>query len=226
MKTSVIIALVVAFALFSIGGTYLATKGSSNSAATTPTTTPTTTATSSAKVTPMPSMAPTPTAPADAVSAHQVKLSTTMGDITLNLYPADAPLAVTNFVTLGKRGYYNGTIFHRVIKGFMNQGGDPTGTGSGGESIYGKIFKTEITKHSFIAGSLGAARTNAMDTNGSQFFINAAEYPSLDGQYTQFGQTADESSLAVVKAINSVPTGASDKPTADIKVTGFEITQA
>ena len=219
MKTSVIIALVVVFAIFSIGGTYLATRPANNAVATS-------SATPSANVTPMPSAAATPTPPADAVSAHQVKLSTTMGDITLNLYPADAPLAVTNFVTLGKRGYYNGTIFHRVIKGFMDQGGDPTGTGSGGESIYGKVFKTEITSHSFVAGALGGARTSAMDTNGSQFFINAAEYPSLNGQYTQFGQTADAESLAVVQKINGVATGPGDKPTTDVKVTGFAITQS
>lgn len=211
MKTPVIIALVAVFAIFSLGGVLLATRSTSNIPTSVPSSTP----------------APSPVAfPSDAVSAHQIKLSTSMGDITLNLYPDDAPLAVTNFVTLGKRGYYNGTIFHRVIKDFMDQGGDPTGTGSGGESIYGKVFKTEITKHSFVAGALGAARTNAIDTNGSQFFINAVAYPSLDGQYTEFGQTADAASLAVVQAINAVPTNpSSDKPLSDVKVTGFTITQ-
>ena len=222
MKTPVIVALIVIFAAFSLGGAYLATRPATPASDVTSASSPT----PSANATPMSTAAAQPTAPADTVSAHQVKLSTTMGDITLNLYPDDAPLAVANFVTLGKRGYYNGTIFHRVIKGFMDQGGDPTGTGSGGESIYGKVFKTEITKHSFIAGALGGARTSAMDTNGSQFFINAKEYPSLNGQYTQFGQTADAASLAVVQKINAVPTGANDKPTTDVKVTGFAIIQS
>ena len=176
--------------------------------------------------TPSASASATPTAGADFVSAKQVILKTDKGNITLNMFPADAPLAVQNFVTLGKRGYYNGVIFHRVIQGFMDQAGDPTGTGSGGASIYGPTFKTEINSHQFVKGVLGVARTSAMDTNGSQFFIMAADTHSLDGQYTAMGQVADTASQAVVDAINSVPTDSSDdKPLTDVKITGFEITQ-
>lgn len=175
-------------------------------------------------MTPTPSAAPAVKAPteADAVSANQVILKTTKGDITLNLFPADAPLAVKNFVTLGKSGYYNGVIFHRVIAGFMDQAGDPTGTGSGGESIYGKPFKTEINDHKFLKGVLGVANSG-MDTNGSQFFIMAADYPSLNGGYTAMGQVADSASQTVVDEINKVPVNSSDKPLEDVKITGFQI---
>lgn len=177
-----------------------------------------------------PSPTPSPSAsamqdPADVVSATSVTLTTSMGAINLKLYPEDAPLAVKNFVTLGKRGYYNGVIFHRVIAGFMDQAGDPDGSGTGGQSIYGRYFKTEINSRQFKPGVLGAARTNAMDTNGSQFFIMAAEAASLNNQYTVFGETADEASLAVVKAINVVKTDASDKPLSPVTITGFTINQ-
>lgn len=188
------------------------------------------TSTTTNSTTSTPSMTPTPssstsTAPADAVSAHKVILKTAKGNITLDLYPEDAPLAVQNFVTLGKRGYYDNVIFHRVIKGFMDQAGDPTGTGTGGQSIYGQVFKTEITKYQFVKGTLGVARTSQMDTNGSQFFIMAADTHSLDGQYTAFGKVDDAASQAVVDAINSVQTDSSDKPVQDVKITGFEIVQ-
>lgn len=172
--------------------------------------------------TPTPSTA-TSANPADAVSASQVTVTTSEGAITLNLFPEDAPLAVTNFVTLGKRGYYDGVIFHRVIKGFMNQAGDPTGTGSGGESIYGAKFKTEINDRPFLKGVLGVARTAQMDTNGSQFFIMAADNNSLDGQYTVMGQIADTDSQSVVDKINAVATNSADKPLSDVKITGFAI---
>jgi cyclophilin family peptidyl-prolyl cis-trans isomerase len=220
MKTGIVITFAVIIVV--IIGIAAATGGQKTI---TPTpTAPTSTATPNA--TTVPTAAANPTAPADAVSAHQVELMTSMGNITLNLYPADAPLAVTNFVTLGKRGYYNGTIFHRVIQGFMDQGGDPTGTGTGGSSIYGQYFKTEITSHQFVAGELGVARTSAMDTNGSQFFIMATNTPSLNGQYTAFGVVADAASQAVVDAINNVPVDSStDKPLSDVKVTAFTITQ-
>ena len=224
MKTLPIVIVAIA------GLTLLGVAGSTLSQHTPQQQTPQPSPTSSITQTPVPSQSTTSAttpAPADAVSAHQVKVSTSMGDIVLNLYPEDAPLAVQNFVTLGKRGYYNGTIFHRVIKGFMSQGGDPTGTGSGGESIYGKVFKTEITQHQFGPGALGGARTDAMDTNGSQFFIDAADAQFLNGKYTQFGQTADDASLTVAKAINDVQTSkANDKPLNDVKITGFTITKA
>lgn len=211
MKTSTL-AVIIVVLLIPIG-ILLATKKSDK------------TATNSPTPNVSPTMTPTPASstPADAVSASQVILKTAKGDITLNLYPQDAPLAVTNFVTLGKRGYYNGVIFHRVIKGFMDQAGDPTGTGSGGESIYGAKFKTELNSHQFTKGTLGVARTSAMDTNGSQFFIMAADTHSLDNQYTAMGAVADAASQAVVDAINGVATDSGDKPLEDVKITGFQI---
>ena len=106
-------------------------------------------------------------------------MHTNMGDITIQLYPEVAPKTVENFVTLAKKGYYNGLIFHRVIKDFMIQGGDPTGTGAGGESIYGAKFEDECSQelHNF-RGALSMANAGP-NTNGSQFFIvQAREVPS------------------------------------------------
>ena len=102
-------------------------------------------------------------------------MHTNMGDITIQLYPEVAPKTVENFVTLAKKGYYNGLIFHRVIKDFMIQGGDPTGTGAGGESIYGAKFEDECSQelHNF-RGALSMANAGP-NTNGSQFFINQSK---------------------------------------------------
>lgn len=163
--------------------------------------------------------------PTDAVIASKVILKTSKGDINLDLYPDAAPIAVKNFVTLGKRGYYNDVIFHRVIKDFMIQAGDPTGTGTGGESIYGTPFAVEQNQYKYVPGTLGMAKTLDPVSNGSQFFIvTEQDQPSLDGGYTIFGQ-ADEASMAVVKAIAAVPTDSNDKPTSEVKITGFEIVQ-
>lgn len=165
-----------------------------------------------------------PVDPADTVSAKQIVLSTDKGDITINLYPNDAPHTVKNFVTLGKRGYYNGIIFHRVIKSFVIQAGDPTGTGQGGESIYGKNMADEINSHKIVKGTLAMANAGP-NTNGSQFFIvTQTDQPSLDGHYTVFGQI-DPASQGTVDAIAAVPTDSNDKPTADVKITGFRIVQ-
>jgi len=114
-----------------------------------------------------------------------VKLQTNQGTIVLKLYPKASPLAVENFVTHVKNGYYNGTIFHRVIKGFMIQGGDPTGTGRGGESIWHKEFKNENTPNLiFDRPYLLAMANHGPNTNGSQFFITVAPTPWLNGGYT------------------------------------------
>lgn len=162
--------------------------------------------------------------PADTVSAHQIVLSTDKGDITINLYPDDAPKTVKNFVTLGKRGYYNGIIFHRVIKSFVIQAGDPSGTGQGGESIYGKNFPDEINAHKIVKGTLAMANAGP-NTNGSQFFIvTQSDQTSLDGHYTVFGQI-DPASQGTVDAIAAVPTDSNDKPTTDVNITGFKIVQ-
>jgi len=214
MKTSTLVAILIVAAIpvLAIAGYAVAHRNSSPST-NTPAVTPTPTA--------------TPSAPADAVSAHQVVLATDKGNITINLYPDKAPWSVKNFATLGTRGYYNGIIFHRVIKNFMIQGGDPTGTGTGGESAYGKGFGIEVNNGLNFnePGMLGMARTSDPNSNGSQFFITVAPYTSGNNQYTVFGKVADSASMAVVTAIDSVDTDSSDKPTTDVHITGFTITQ-
>ncbi len=134
-----------------------------------------------------------------------VILETTSGNIELELYPDVAPLAVENFTTHVKNGYYNGIAFHRIIKGFMIQGGDPTESGRGGESIWGKPFKDEYKNKTFNkAGVLAMANAGA-HTNGSQFFITTAKTPWLNGRHTIFGQATPES-MAVVNKLDKVPT--------------------
>ena len=145
-----------------------------------------------------------------------VELTTTAGVITVKLFPEIAPKAVENFVTHAKDGYYDGTPFHRVIEGFMIQGGDPEGTGMGGESIWGEGFEVEISNQLYhIRGALSMARAQALDSQGSQFFIvqgtedqsagMAIQFTperiieayknggakSLDGNYTVFGQVIE-----------------------------------
>jgi len=118
-----------------------------------------------------------------------VILDTNYGKIELKLFKDKAPLAVENFTKLTKKGYYNGTIFHRVIKNFMIQGGDPTGTGMGGESIWGKEFKNEYAPNLiFDRPYLLAMANRGPNTNGSQFFITVAKTPWLNGGYTIFGE--------------------------------------
>lgn len=172
-----------------------------------------------------------------------------MGDICVKFFYEDSPLAVENFVTLSANGYYDGVIFHRVIKDFMIQGGDPDGTGMGGESMWGKEFKNEYSDRlAQINGSLAMARTSQLDTNGSQFFINNGtavdetmleyytidegywdlykEYggnPFLQDQYTVFGQVYD--GMDVVDAISDMETDDSDKPVTDVVIDSIEIKQ-
>jgi len=123
------------------------------------------------------------------INAKNVVLETNYGNIELKLFPKKAPLAVENFTKLVQKGYYNGTIFHRVIKGFMIQGGDPTGTGMGGESIWGKEFKNEYAPNLvFDRPYLLAMANRGPNTNGSQFFITVAPAPWLNGGYTIFGE--------------------------------------
>jgi peptidylprolyl isomerase len=116
---------------------------------------------------------------------YTATIKTDKGDIVLELYPADAPVTVNNFVFLAREDFYNGCTFHRVIPGFMAQGGDPTGTGAGGP---GYTIKDEFNKRPFVAGTMGMARTAAPNSGGSQFFICFAPAPFLDGKYTVFGQ--------------------------------------
>ena len=135
------------------------------------------------------------------------------GTIKAELYPEVAPNTVNNFISLIKKGYYDGVIFHRVISGFMLQGGDPKGTGVGGP---GYSIRGEFTSNGFrndlkhTRGVLSMARTMAPNSAGSQFFIMHADAPHLDGQYASFGKVTE--GLDVVDAIASVRTDYNDKP--------------
>ena len=177
-------------------------------------------------------------------------IKTNHGDLRIKLFPEQAPKTVANFIALSKDGYYNGVIFHRIIKDFMIQGGDPTGTGMGGESIYGESFEDEFSEELYnIRGALSMANAGP-NTNGSQFFIVQNQHlpyskkeitrggwpepiaeiyaeqggtPHLDRRHTVFGQLADEASYEVLDAIASVETGAMDKPVEDVVIQTIEI---
>ena len=141
----------------------------------------------------------------------QAIIHTNQGDITVELYPKIAPKAVENFIGLAKKGYYNNTIFHRVIKDFMIQGGDPTGTGMGGKSIWGKEFKNEYAPNViFDKPGILAMANRGPNTNGSQFFITVKPTPWLNGGYTIFGKVIK--GFDVVQKINNTTTGIMDKP--------------
>ncbi len=138
-------------------------------------------------------------------------LETTAGTIELELYPDIAPLAVENFMTHIKNGYYNGVAFHRIIRDFMIQGGDPTETGRGGKSIWGKAFKDEYKNKTFDKFGVLAMANAGAHTNGSQFFITTKETPWLNGRHTIFGQ-ATKGSFATLKKLNDVATMRGDRP--------------
>ncbi len=178
-------------------------------------------------------------------------LHTTLGDIRIRLFGEDTPLAVENFTTHAKNGYYNGLKFHRVIRDFMIQGGDPMGTGVGGESIWGKPFKDEFTPRLHnLRGALSMANAGP-GTNGSQFFIvqaNAAPAqmlaqmkqmpdsfppevvdayaamggtPWLDFRHTVFGQVVE--GMEVVDAIAATEVGPNDKPVEDVLIDSIDV---
>jgi cyclophilin family peptidyl-prolyl cis-trans isomerase len=145
-------------------------------------------------------------------------LHTNHGPVELELYDEDAPKTVENFRKLAGDGFYNGVIFHRVIPDFMIQGGDPTGTGSGGP---GYSFEDEFNDHPVDRGALAMANAGP-NTNGSQFFIVTADAcPWLDGKHTVFGQVTD--GMDVVDAISQVETGAEDKPLADVVIERIDL---
>lgn len=146
------------------------------------------------------------------------KINTTMGDIEIELFPNLVPKTVENFVGLGTDGYYNGIIFHRVIADFMIQGGDPTGTGSGGESYFGKSFADEFNDSLRHSGPGILSMANAgPNTNGSQFFITLVPTPWLDGKHSVFGKVIN--GLDVVNSIGKVATSKPfDKPLKDVKM--------
>lgn len=173
-----------------------------------------------------------------------VDMNTSEGTIRIRLFPEIAPKAVENFLGHAESGYYEGVIFHRVIEDFMLQTGDPTGTGSGGESIYGEPFEDEFSDQLFnFRGALSMANAGP-GTNGSQFFIvqakeikegSASDYPQeitaayeemggtpwLDGMHTVFGQV--DEGMAVVDQIAAVEKGEKDKPLEDIVIESIDI---
>eukprot|EP00270_Netrium_digitus_P014692 TRINITY_DN5041_c0_g1_i1.p1 TRINITY_DN5041_c0_g1~~TRINITY_DN5041_c0_g1_i1.p1 ORF type:complete len:163 (+),score=31.05 TRINITY_DN5041_c0_g1_i1:69-557(+) len=147
----------------------------------------------------------------------KVTLETTMGPLIFELYHKHAPKTCRNFLELSRRKYYDGTKFHRVIKDFMVQGGDPTGTGRGGESIYGEKFEDEISRELKHTGAGILSMANAgPNTNGSQFFITLAPTPWLDGKHTIFGRVYG--GMDVVKRLGNVQTDKNDRPIQDVKI--------
>ena len=146
-----------------------------------------------------------------------IVFETTEGNIEFELFEDIAPLAVENFITHSKNGYYNGTIFHRVIKNFMIQGGDPTGTGRGGDSIWHKPFKDEFKNKTFNKAGILAMANAGPYTNRSQFFITVAKTPWLNGYHTIFGEVVN--GMDTVYKISKVSTTARyNKPLKDIKI--------
>ena len=152
-----------------------------------------------------------------------VVLETNQGVVEIKLMPEVAPKACENFTKLVEKGYYNGLTFHRVIKTFMIQGGDPTGTGAGGESVWGKPFQDEFNpKAKFDSPGILAMANSGPDTNGSQFFIVTQEStPWLDGKHTNFGEVTD--GLDVVMKIQDVSTGENDRPVKPVTVTSVDV---
>jgi peptidylprolyl isomerase len=146
-----------------------------------------------------------------------VMLQTNKGNIEIRLMSGVAPKACENFEQLVRKGYYDGTIFHRVIKQFMIQGGDPTGTGRGGQSIWGKPFADEFAKDvTFNRPGLLAMANAGPGTNGSQFFITTAKTPWLNNHHTIFGEVT--AGMDVVQKIEDSDTDFSDRPADDQKI--------
>jgi len=145
-------------------------------------------------------------------------LHTNHGAIEIELYDDDAPKTVENFRKLAGDGFYDGVIFHRVIKDFMIQGGDPTGTGTGGP---GYTFEDEFNDHKIVRGALAMANAGP-NTNGSQFFIvTTGEASWLDGKHTVFGKVTN--GMDAVDSIESTQTGAQDKPVEDVVIERVEL---
>ena len=145
-------------------------------------------------------------------------LHTNHGAIGVELFDGDAPKTVENFVTLARKGFYDGVIFHRVIPDFMIQGGDPTGTGTGGP---GYTFEDEANDHHVARGALAMANAGP-NTNGSQFFIVTAQAcPWLDGKHTVFGRVTD--GMDVVDTISALDTDGRDRPREDVVIERVEL---
>src|SRR5512139_2164021 len=147
-------------------------------------------------------------------------ITTKFGKIVVKFFPDLAPMHVKSFITLAEAGFYNGTPFHRVIPGFMIQGGDPSGNGTGGPgyTIDAEFSKTK--KH--LRGILSMARATNPNSAGSQFFIMVTAYPSLDGQYSIFGEVAE--GMDVVDKIVNTPRDRGDKPLERVDMTEVKVT--
>ncbi|MCJ1401246.1 Peptidyl-prolyl cis-trans isomerase-like 1 [Xylographa trunciseda] len=185
------------------------TAASSSSAASTPT-----------QSNPSSTQAATPAV--DPAHASGVLLTTNYGPITIALYKDQVPKTTRNFATLCATHKYDNVIFHRIIPGFMIQGGDPTGTGMGGKSIYGGKFEDEFDSSLVHSGKGVLSMANSgPNTNGSQFFITLGPTPHLNGKHTVFGQVVD--GMEVVDAIGSVKTGEQDRPVKDVMILSSEV---
>ncbi len=151
-----------------------------------------------------------------------ILLETTQGNIEFKLYEDIAPKTCENFTTHIKNGYYDGILFHRIIESFMIQGGDPTGTGRGGESIWGKPFEDECVRDvTFDRPGLLAMANAGPGTNGSQFFITTASTPWLHMKHTIFGEVVE--GMDVVTKLETVEKGPGDRPLEDQKILSAKI---
>ena len=168
----------------------------------------------------------TPDKQVDLIKTYsQAIIKTSLGNITVKFYAAESPVTVNNFLNLAQAGFYNGTKFHRVIKDFMIQGGDPLSReddarfwGTGGPDYR---FNDEFNSHKLVLGSLAMANSGP-NTNGSQFFIvTTEETPWLDGRHTNFGQVT--SGIEVIKRIEGVETGINDRPLEDVVINSIEL---
>ena len=150
----------------------------------------------------------------------QATMTTSEGPITIELFDEDAPKTVQNFKDLASKGFYDGLIFHRVIKDFMIQGGCPQGTGTGGP---GYQFEDEFNDHKIVRGALAMANAGP-NTNGSQFFLVTTPAAAwLDGKHTVFGQITE--GMDVVDKIEGKPTDGRDKPTEDVRIESLTISE-
>ncbi len=153
-----------------------------------------------------------------------VIIETTQGTIEFKLFEDRAPKTCENFTTHIKNGYYDGILFHRIIEAFMIQGGDPTGTGMGGESIWGKTFEDECHPDlAFDRAGILAMANAGPSTNGSQFFITTVATPWLNMRHTIFGEVVN--GMDVVKKLETVDKGAGDRPVEDQKIISAKIVE-
>lgn len=152
---------------------------------------------------------------------YQVDLDTTIGTITLDLWPDVAPGHCKNLIGLAKIGFYDGILFHRVIKNFVCQVGCPLGTGTGGP---GYNIDAEFNSNPHVPGVVSMARTSDPNSAGSQIFICLGRASHLDNQYTAFGKTADSESLDNVMKFNSIRTGPGDRPVEDVVINSAKVT--